>query len=114
MAYDETVAARLRDIFNDRDDVVEKKMFGGIAFMMRGNMCCGVVRDELMARVGADQHDEALARPHARVMDFTGKPMKGFIYVAPEGFATKKDLQGWVKMCERYVNSLPEKKPKKK
>lgn len=109
MAYSEEVAGRIRSILDGRDDVVEKKMFGGIAFMLRGNMCCGVIGDELMARVGPDQHDAALERPHARVMDFTGRPMKGYIYVAPEGFANKKELKKWIAMCERFVGTLPAK-----
>jgi len=67
-------------------------MFGGIAFMISGNMCCGVVGEELMARVGHEQYDEALLRPHARKMDFTGKPLMGFVYIGFEGFASDKDL----------------------
>lgn len=109
MAYDESVAERLREIFGNRPDVVEKKMFGGIAFMLRGNMCCGVIRNTLMARVGADQYEEALSRPHAREMDFTGRSMKGFVYVAPEGFGTDEELRYWVSMCEAFVGSLPPK-----
>jgi TfoX/Sxy family transcriptional regulator of competence genes len=109
MAYDEGLAERLREIFRDRAGVVEKKMFGGIAFMLSGNMCCGIVDDTLMARVGPKQYQEALARPHAREMDFTGKSMKGFVYVAPEGFESDKDLRSWVKLCERFVESLPRK-----
>jgi hypothetical protein len=109
MAYDESVAARLRIHFADRDDVVEKKMFGGIAFMVRGHMCVGVVRDELMARVGPDQHAAAITRPNARPMDFTGRPMKGFIYVAPQGFATASALSDWVRLCEAFVSTLPPK-----
>jgi TfoX/Sxy family transcriptional regulator of competence genes len=109
MAFDEGLAERLRELFRDRAGVVEKKMFGGIAFMLSGNMCCGIVNDTLMARVGPKQYQEALARPHARVMDFTGKSMKGFVYVAPEGFESDKDLRNWVKLCERFVESLPRK-----
>ena len=87
MAYDEGVAQRLRDVFGDRTDVVEKRMFGGLAFMVSGNMCCGVVGKELMARVGPEQYEQALKEPYAREMDFTGKPMKGFVYVgASVGF----------------------------
>jgi hypothetical protein len=107
MAYDESVAERLRTTFAGKSGVTEKKMFGGIAFMLGGNMCCGVIGSELMARVGPDQHEAALARPHARIMDFTGRPMKGYVYVAPEGFENEKDLRGWVEMCERFVGTLP-------
>ncbi len=73
-------------MLSDRSGVREKKMFGGLAFLLRGNMCCGVVGDELMVRVGAESYEEALAHPYAREMDFTGTPMKGFVYVACEGF----------------------------
>lgn len=107
MSYDEGVAERLRDYFIDNPDVVEKKMFGGIAFMLSGHMCCGVVNDTLMARVGPDQYAEALSQPHAREMDFTGKPLNGFIYVAPEGFESDEDLHDWIQRCEKFIRSLP-------
>jgi len=109
MAFDEGVAQRLREVFADRTDVVEKKMFGGIAFMVSGNMCCGVVGDELMARVGPGQHEKALKEPYAREMDFTGKPMKGFVYVGVQGFAADEDLESWVGRCEQFVDTLPPK-----
>lgn len=109
MAYDESIADRLRIAFGARPDVHEKKMFGGIAFMLRGNMCCGVVKDEIMARVGPDQYAEALAQPGAREMDFNGKPMNGYVFVAGEGFAGDAELRAWVEMCERFVLTLPPK-----
>ena len=109
MAYNEEVAERLRNVFSNRDDIVEKKMFGGTAFMLSGNMCCGVINDAIMARVGPDQYQEALSRPYAREMDFTGRPMKGFVYVSPKGFKTDKDLRSWVTLCERFASSLPPK-----
>jgi hypothetical protein len=109
MAYDEGVAERLREIFAGREDVVEMKMFGGIAFMVSGNMCCGIIGEALMARVGPEQYEEALALPHAREMDFTGKPMKGFVYVEPEGFASDEDLNSWVDRCEQFIAGLPSK-----
>lgn len=109
MVYDEGVAERLREVFQDRSDVVEKKMFGGIAFMVGGHMCCGVTDDALMARVGPEQYEEALSRPYAREMDFTGKPMKGFVYVAPDGIAADEDLESWVATCEQFVAALPPK-----
>jgi len=107
MAYSEDTVRRLRDLFGTRDDVEEKRMFGGIAFMVKGHMCCGISGDDLMLRVGPDRHAEALRRAHARPMDFTGRPMKGFIYVAPEGFATQKALQEWVSVAEDFVSTLP-------
>jgi TfoX/Sxy family transcriptional regulator of competence genes len=109
MAYDEGLAERLREIFTDRYDIDEKKMFGGIAFMLHGHMCCGIVNDTLMARVGPEQYDAALERPHAREMDFTGKAMKGFVYVDPPGYESDEDLRDWVALCESFVNSLPPK-----
>jgi hypothetical protein len=109
MAYDEGVAERIREIFDQRYDVEEKKMFGGIAFMVRGHMCCGVVNDTLMARVGPDRYADALQQPHTREMDFTGKPMKGFIYVDPAGFETDERLSNWVNICENFISTLPSK-----
>jgi len=109
MAYDEGVAERLRDVFDGRDDIVEKKMFGGIAFMHSGNICCGIVDDMLMARVGPDAYEEALERPHAREMDFTGKSLKGFVYVESAGFAEDEQIQEWVRLCEAFTGSLPPK-----
>lgn len=109
MAYDETLAARVRDLLSDEFGVVEKKMFGGVAFMLRGNMTVGINKDGLMVRVAKENHDEFLALPHTRPMDFTGKSMKGFIYVAPEGVATDDDLRAWVDLCLAYTGTLPEK-----
>ncbi len=109
MAYDETLAQRLRKIFADRSDVIEKKMFGGMAFMLSGNMCCGVVDYTLMARVGPEQYKKALGKPHAREMDFTGKPMKGFICVAPSGIESGANLRAWVELCINFASSLPPK-----
>ena len=109
MAFDEGVAQRLREVFADLDGITEKKMFGGIAFMDRGNMCCGVVNDILMARVGPDAYAEALKKSHAREMDFTGKPLTGFVYVDPPGFAEDERLRAWVDLCRSFTNSLPAK-----
>ncbi len=109
MAYDEGLAERLTAYFEGRDDVSTRKMFGGICFMVSGHMCCGIVADTLMARVGAEQYEQALGRPHAREMDFTGKSMKGFVYVSPEGIENDEDLADWVSLCETFVRSLPPK-----
>jgi TfoX/Sxy family transcriptional regulator of competence genes len=109
MAFDEGVAERLREVFAGRDDITEKKMFGGIAFMHRGNMCCGVVNDILMARVDADAYVGALERPHARQMDFTGKPLTGLVYVDPPGFAEDAQLWDWVTLCQSCTSYLPAK-----
>ena len=111
MAYDETLAQRIRELLADKHSVVEKKLFGGIAFMLRGNMACGIVKDELMVRVGPERYDDALARPHARPMDFTGRPMKGMVYVGPEGLRSDADLAGWVRRGVEFAATLPAKKP---
>lgn len=109
MAYDEGVAQRVREVLADQRGVTEKKMFGGLAFLLRGNMCCGVVGEELMLRVGPDAYDEALARRHARPMDFTGRPMRGMLYVSGEGFEDDADLEQWVTRATRFAASLPPK-----
>ena len=109
MAYDEGVAERIREVFEGRHDIVEKKMFGGIAFMHSGNMCCGIVDDMLMARVGPDAYEEALQRPGAREMDFTGKSLKGFVYVEADGFAEDDELRDWLALCEAFTAALPAK-----
>lgn len=106
MAYDEQLAERVRQALNVRDGVTEKKMFGGLAFMLHGNMSVGVEKDRLMVRVGPDRYDEALVRPHARPMDFTGRPMKGFVYVPLEGLSTDADLQEWVQLGADFALSL--------
>ncbi len=79
MAYDEALANRIRGVLAQRDDVTERKMFGGIAFIIGSRMAAGVIHDDLMVRVGPDAHDDAIARPHVRSMDFTGRPMRGFV-----------------------------------
>jgi TfoX/Sxy family transcriptional regulator of competence genes len=109
MAYDEGLAQRIRDLFADDPGVVEKKMFGGLAFIVQGHMCVGVTSDELMVRVGPEQYEEALQLPHARKMDFTGRPLRGFIYVSEDGIESDKDLQAWVDRALSFVHSLPHK-----
>ena len=109
MAFDEGAAQRLREFFEGQTDIVEKKMFGGIAFMRAGHMCCGLVGDVLMARVGPAVYDAALQQPHARAMDFAGKPLKGFVYVDPPGFAEDSQLEEWIKLCQAFTSSLPPK-----
>lgn len=109
MAYSESIAQRVRASLLGRPDLREQKMFGGIAFLLAGNMCVGVLGDSLMARVGPEQYGEALTQPHARPMDFTGRSMRGFVYVDPEGFAEDADLQAWLARCVRFAESLPPK-----
>ena len=109
MAYAENDGQRVRNALGDRDDVVEKKMFGGLCFMVRGHMAVGLTAAELMVRVGPDAWEDALAEEHAREMDFTGKSLKGFVYVDPAGWASKKDLAKWVRRGVAFVETLPEK-----
>jgi len=114
MAYDESVAERLRRLFAGRTDVVEKKMFGGIAFMVAGHMCCGVLGTRLVARVGPAQFAVALKRPHTRPMDFTGRPLTGFVYVAPPGYQSARELRAWIRRCEQFVGTLVAKGPRRR
>jgi len=109
MAYDEGLAERLREALADRDALQEKKMFGGLSFLLNGNLCCGVIGDEMIVRVGPEASDSALQKPHARMFDFTGKPMKGWVIVAPQGFEGDDDLRRWVEMGLGFAGSLPPK-----
>jgi hypothetical protein len=105
--YDEALAERVRRVLVSRSDVVEKKMFGGLCFMVGGHMCCGIVRDELMLRVGSEAWEPTMALRHARVMDFTGKPMRGMVYVEPAGVRTPAAIERWVARGLAFVNTLP-------
>ena len=107
MAFDEGLAERLREAFAGMTDVGERRMFGGLARMWRGHMCVGIVGETLMVRVGPDAYAAALARPHARAMDFTGRPLRGYVYVAPDGFAEDADLAAWVEAARLYVAGVP-------
>ncbi len=107
MPYDEEVAGRLRAALGGVWAVEEKRMFGGLAFMVGGHMCCGVVGDQLMVRVGPERYEECLALAGASEMDFTGKPLRGFVYVAAESFLTGTSLQEWVERGLSYVSTLP-------
>jgi len=107
VAYDEDLANRVRKSLGGRTDVSERKMFSGIAFMVGGHMCCGVTGDDLMLRLGADGADAALEEPDARPMDFTGRPLSGFVYIAPSGTAQSRDLEGWVGQALDFVTTLP-------
>ena len=109
MAYDERLAERIRGALAGRPAVTERKMFGGIAFMVGGNMAVGVVRDDLMVRVGSEAHEGALSQPHVREMDFAGRPMRGMVYVAPPGVESDADLDRWVEAGADYAGSLPPK-----
>ena len=106
MAYDEKLAPRVRALLADRADVGERKMFGGLTFMVAGHMCCGVNGAELLVRLDPDREDDALARPHTRPMDFTGRPMGGFVTVQAEGLRGAQ-LKRWVQEAVTRAESLP-------
>lgn len=109
MAYDEDLASRIREILAEGGEVEERKMFGGIAFMVGGHMCCGIIGEELMLRLGPEAAQEALKKPHVRPMDFTGRPMKGYVYVAQPGIRTEKTLRDWLQLARDFVGTLPPK-----
>lgn len=107
MAYDEGLAQRVRECIAERADVTEKKMFGGLCFLVGGNMAAGIVGEELMLRVGPEAYAECLARPHAREMDFTGRALKGMVYVGVDGLSEDAELASWVARGVDYAASLP-------
>ena len=109
MAYNHAFADDLRARLSAHQGVTEREMFGGIAFLINGNMAVGVTGDELLVRVGKDAHDDAMARPGARVFDMSSRPMRGWVVVASNGFATDADLDSWVEEGVRFAQSLPAK-----
>ena len=108
MAFDENLAARIRAHLGKRTGVTERKMFGGIIFMLQGNMCCGVHRSALIVRLGPEEASGALAEPHTRVFDLTGRPMKAWVLVEPKGLAGAQ-LEKWVDRAAHFAGSLPPK-----
>jgi len=110
MSYDEKLAERVRAVLSKRRDVEEKKMFGGLCFMVSGHMCCGLTSTQFMVRVGPEQFAEALAQKHVRPMDFTGRPSKGMVYVDAAGLKTGAALAKWVQRGVEFATSLPAKK----
>ena len=113
MPYDEKLLERVRKVLASQVGITERRMFGGITFLVNGNMACGVETDRLMVRVGPEAHADALKRPHARPMDFTGTPLKGFVYVTPEGYRDARSLRRWVERGTAFARSLPPKPPRK-
>jgi len=110
MAFDEKLAARIKAQLGKKKGIVEKKMFGGLAFLLNGNMSCGVHGNEMIVRLAPEETDKALAKRHVRVFDIAGRgPMKGWILVEPEGLKTEKDLAAWVDTGVKYAASLPPK-----
>src|SRR5262245_15958499 len=103
MAYDEGVAERIRQALSGKENLTEKKMFGGLAFLMNGNMLVGVMGNRLLVRTGPKEHGSALKRAHTGPMTFTGKPMRGFVVVEPAGFATGQELRSWISLALGFV-----------
>ena len=108
MAHDERLASRIRALLGNRTDVVERKMFGGLTFMIGGNMCCGISGNDLIIRLDPYREDEALAEPHSRPMDFTGRAMRGFITVQPDGLKGEA-LNRWIQEAVARADALPRK-----
>jgi TfoX/Sxy family transcriptional regulator of competence genes len=110
MAYDEDLANRLRELLAEEDAISERGMFGGLAFLLHGSMCVSASgRGGLLARIDPAETDAALARPHTSLMEMRGRAMEGWIRVAPEGLANKRELGAWVKRSLAYVRTLPPK-----
>ncbi len=109
MAYDEALADRVRALFVGRTGVREQKMFGGLCFMLDGNMACGIHGNELIVRVGKENLEDALSRQHSRPFDMTGRPLRGFVYVAAEGLGTDEELAEWAARGIAYATALPPK-----
>src|SRR5262249_3022389 len=106
----EKLAQRIREILSRRKDICEKQMFGGLALMLNGHMFCGIIQGDLMVRVGPEQYEAALTQPHVRPMDFTGRPLNGYVYVAPAGYKKTSELAKWVQRGMTFVSSLAAKK----
>ena len=109
MPYDERLAERVTSILKRKRGITHKKMFGGLCYLVNGNMCCGVEKDRLVVRVGPDKYEEVLKRKHVRPMDFTGRPLKGFVYVTAPGLKRSDALKKWVDLGVEFAKSLPKK-----
>ena len=107
MPYDPALAERVRALLKRRRGISERKMFGGIAFLLRGNMLCGVSERNLVVRVGRDAYERSLTRPHARPMDLTGRPLRGLVYVEPQGVRTEGALRSWIERGLDFTRTLP-------
>jgi TfoX/Sxy family transcriptional regulator of competence genes len=109
MAFDEDLAARVRDRLARLKGVEERRMFGGICFLLDGNLLVGVWKDSLIARLGPDEGEAALREPHVRAFDITGKPMRNWVLVEPEGVGDDGQLKGWIERAAKFVRTLPKK-----
>jgi len=110
MAFDTELAERIRTRLKRTTGLQEKKMFGGVAFLVNGNMACGVHKNELMVRIPPERNAELLARPHTRPFDLSGRPMAGWILVGPDGCSDDDQLATWIKLGVDFARSLPAKK----
>ena len=109
MAYDAHLAQRVHKILAHTPNLVEKKMFGGIGYLVNGNMACGVLGESLIVRVGPERYQQALSRPHIAVFDMTGRPMTGWVVVNPQAFESEGALESWVEVGLDFVATLPPK-----
>ena len=110
MAYDEVLAGRITTLLKRRRGITRKKMFGGLCFLMDGKMVCGVERNRLVVRVGPARYEALLKQPHVKPMDFTGRPLRGFVYVLPQGLQSRAALKMWIDRGLRYAKSVPAKR----
>ena len=109
MAFDDALHRRVRAALRGHPALSERKMFGGVCFTVQGNMCCGILGSELIVRVGPDAFADSMRSPHARVFDFSGRPMTGWLYVASAGIAIDADLSAWIRRGVGFASSLPPK-----
>jgi hypothetical protein len=109
MAFSEALAGRIRHRLARRKNVEEKRMFGGVGFLLGGNLLVGVWKDSLIARIGPDEGGEALKEPHVKAFDITGRAMKGWVLVEPEGVEHDEQLSAWIQRAVKFVASLPAK-----
>ena len=109
MAFSENLATRIRSCLSRKKRIIEKRMFGGIGFLMNGNMLVGVWKNSLIARLGQEQGEQALLEPHVQPFDITGKPMKGWVMVEPDGIENDEQLSLWIEKSEEFVRALPKK-----
>jgi len=107
MAFDERLADRMRSALGRRKGLTEKRMFGGIGFLLNGNMCCGIHKSAMIVRIAPEDTERVLAQAHTRRFDLTGRPMKGWVLVDPAGIKTDTQLDKWVEVSAKYASTLP-------
>lgn len=109
MAYSQTLARRIQQVFAGRRGIAEKKMFGGVGFLLHGNICVGVWKNSLIARLGVDRAAEALKQSHVGEFDITGRAMKGWVMIGPDAIETDKQLGEWIELAFEFAKTLPKK-----